>query len=70
METQEKTREVKYTECVPEERTRTCRVTVYENVTEEVPVEYTVCVPVTTMKEVQVRVCKPVTMVVSCGCCK
>lgn len=70
VESQEKTREVLYTVSVPEERTRNCEVTVYDTVIEEVPEEYTVCVPVTTMKPVQVRVCKPVTVEIPCGCCK
>ena len=35
-------------------------VEVYDNVTEQVPETYTVCVPVQTMRAVQVRVCKQV----------
>ena len=66
METESRTREVSYTVCVPQERTRTYNVTTYDCVTEQVPETYTVCVPVQTMKEVQVQVCQQVPVTVDC----
>tara|TARA_B100001939_G_C16483134_1_gene422181 strand:+ start:87 stop:362 length:276 start_codon:yes stop_codon:yes gene_type:complete len=66
METEERTREVSYTVCVPEERTCSYDVTVYDEVTEEVSETYTVCVPVKSMKEIKVRVCKCIPITVDC----
>ena len=55
-----KTRDVSYTVCVPETRTRNVQVVRYERVPEERTQTYTVMVPFTVDKEVQVRVCKMV----------
>ena len=66
METEERSREVSYTVCVPEERTRSYDVTVYDNVTEQVSESYTVCVPVKSTKEINVRVCHKVPVTVDC----
>jgi hypothetical protein len=60
MESQQRTRTVPYTVNVPQTRTRSYNVTVYDNVTEQVPESYSVCVPVQSMKAVQVQVCKQV----------
>jgi hypothetical protein len=65
METQQRSRQVNYTVNVPETRTRSYNVTLYDNVTEQVPENYTVCVPVQTMRAVQVRVCRQVPTTVS-----
>ncbi len=67
------TRDVTYTVCVPEQRTRTCNVTTYKTVTEPQTQQYTVMVPHTEQREVTVMVChmvpKQVTCVVPvCGC--
>ena len=66
METQERSREVSYTICVPEERIRSYDVTVYDNVTEQVSETYTVCVPVQSTKEITVQVCQKVPVTVDC----
>lgn len=66
METEDRSREVSYTVCVPEERTHSYDVTVYDNVTEEVTESYTVCVPVKSTRKVQVKVCHKVPVTVDC----
>jgi hypothetical protein len=54
------TREVNYTVCVPQERTRNYTVTRYECQPEEKTQTYTVRVPHTVTEEVPVTVCKMV----------
>jgi hypothetical protein len=66
METEERSREVSYTVCVPEERKCSYDVTVYDNVTEEVTESYTVCVPVKSTKQIKVKVCHKVPVTVDC----
>ena len=79
MVSEQREREVPYTVCVPEERTRTYNVTRYENQPETRTVTYSVCVPETYTEEVPVRVCHMVAKQVEvpaggcgnggCGCC-
>jgi hypothetical protein len=77
METEQKQREVQYTVCKPEERTRTYKVCRMECQPEKKTVTYTVCVPHTVSEEVDVKVCRMVKKEVEvpcnncggCGCC-
>ena len=50
---------------VPQTRTRSYNVTVYDTVNQQVPESYSVCVPVQSSKTVQVQVCKQVPSTVS-----
>lgn len=59
-ETEKRTKEVSFTFNVPETKVEPFTSTRYETVNEEVSEEYTVSVPVSTMKEVQVQVCRMV----------
>ncbi len=54
---------------VPEVRTKTVPVTIYEEVAEHQVEKYTVCVPYEVKKEVEVCVCKMVPQSVPCDCC-
>jgi len=64
-----RTRDIEYTVCVPQTRTRTDQVTTYKNVSSEKVESYTVMVPHEVEKEVQVRVCKMVPQQVSAQGC-
>jgi hypothetical protein len=69
---EQQSRDVNYTVCVPEERTRTYTVTRYEQQPEQKTVTETVCVPRTYTEEVPVRVCHMVARqieVPACGGC-
>jgi hypothetical protein len=59
-------RDVTYTVCVPEQRTRTCNVTTYRTVSEPQTQRYTVMVPHTVQQEVTVMVCHMVPQQVTC----
>jgi len=65
---EEKTREVQYTVCVPQQKTVTRQVCVVKCVPEEKVVTYKVRVPHRVQKEVQVRVCKMVQKTVQVPC--
>lgn len=58
--TEKRTKEVSYTFNVPETKVEPFTSTRFETVNEEVSEEYTVSVPVSTVKEVQVQVCRMV----------
>jgi hypothetical protein len=60
MVSEERTRDVQYTVCVPQQQTRTFNVTEYRRVAEQKTVQDTVMVPYTEQREVEVRVCKMV----------
>jgi len=69
--TEQRTRDVQYTECVPEKRTCTEHVVNYRNVPEERTEHYTVMVPHQVEKEVCVQVCHMAPKEVcaqTCGC--
>jgi hypothetical protein len=68
--TEERSEDVEYTVCVPQERTRTCQVTRYEIKPEQQTVKYTACVPYTYTEKVPVTVRKMVCKTVEVpGCC-
>ena len=60
MVTEQATKEVQVTVCVPEERTRTYRCATTSAQPEEKTQTYTVCVPIQVEKQVEVQVCKMV----------
>lgn len=59
-------REVTYTVCVPEQRSRTVNVTTYKTIAEPQTQRYTVMVPRTVQREVTVMVCQMIPQQVTC----
>jgi hypothetical protein len=65
-------REVPYTVCVPEQRSKTVQLTRYNSVPEQKTVTVNVCVPEQVTEQVPVRVCHMVEKVIevpACGGC-
>ena len=66
---EERTRDVEYTQCVPQTRTYTEQVVSYRNVPEEVTENYTVMVPHEVEQTAQVQVCHMVPQQISTQSC-